>query len=205
MKLFTSPTTPFGRKVRLAAAIKALADRLAIENADTNPPGNMALMQQNPLGKIPVLVLDDGTRLFDSRVICEYLDTQGAAGAPRLIPADGPERWRTLMLGALGDGIADAAVLIFYENRFREPEHHNAGWVARQQSKVDAGLDHFENEPPGWSGNPAYEHICLAAALGHLDLRHGGRWRQGRPRLVNWLQQFSQAVPAYAETAPPPG
>jgi glutathione S-transferase len=186
----------------LAAAIKGVSDQIEAIMADTNPPGNAALMANNPLGKIPVLVLDDGTRLFDSRVICEFIDTLGAPDAPRLIPASGHARWRTLTRAALADGIADAGILIFYEGRFRPAEHHNAGWLARQQEKVDAGLDHFEQDPPGWTGSPDYAHLALASALGHLDLRHGGRWRGTRPRLVNWLDHFADAVPAYAETTP---
>lgn len=202
MKLYTSPTTPFGRKVALAAAIKGVARDIEMIAADTNPPGNAALMEQNPLGKIPVLVLDDGTRLFDSRVICEYIDGLGAKDAPRLIPVNGLERWQTLTLAALADGIADAGILIFYEHRFREPERLNAGWIARQQAKIDAGLDHFDTAPPNWDDNPGYAQIALSCALGHLDLRHGGRWRTNRQRLVDWLDRFAAAVPAYAETTP---
>lgn len=203
MKLLTSPTTPFGRKVRLAAAIKGVENQIAVEKADTNPPGNAELVTNNPLGKIPVLVLDDGTRLFDSRVICEYIDTLGAADAPRLIPQTGPARWTTLTQAALADGIAEAGILVFYETLLRQPNERSTTWVARQQAKVDAGLDHFEMAPPNWDGAPDYAGIALACALGHLDLRHEKRWRQGRPRLVNWLQQFENAVPAYDTTRPP--
>ncbi|MCB1506192.1 MAG: glutathione S-transferase N-terminal domain-containing protein [Hyphomicrobiaceae bacterium] len=202
MKLFTSPTTPFGRKVLLAAAIKRVDDQIETVNADTNPPGNAELMKFNPLGKIPVLVLDDGTPLFDSAVICQYIDTLGEPDAPRLIPEHGPDRWATLRLAALADGIAEAGILIFYESRFRTAEHHNADWISRQQQKVDAGLDYFDQHPLGWDVQPDYAHLSLAAALGHLDLRHGRRWRTDRPRLVNWLDHFGNAVPAYAKTTP---
>ncbi len=202
MKLFSSPTTPFGRKILLAASIKGIADKIQVTHVDTNPPGNAELLQHNPLGKIPALVLEDGTVLFDSRVICEYVDTLGESGAPRLIPASGPARWRTLTRAVLADGIADAGILIFYESRFRPNELHSTVWLERQQAKVDAGLDHFEKNPPAWNGSPAYEHICLASALGHLEFRHAGRWRKDRPRLVNWLDQFDNAVPAYAATTP---
>lgn len=202
MKLLTSPTTPFGRKVVLAAAIKGIADQIEVVRADTNPPGNAELMAENPLGKIPVLILDDDTRVFDSRVICEYIDSLGGPDAPRLIPASGPARWATLTMGALADGIADAGILIYYEGLLRPAEQRNAEWVARQQAKVDAGLDYFEKHPPGWNGHPDYAHIALATALGHLDLRHEKRWRSNRPRLVNWLDHFENAVPAYAATRP---
>lgn len=202
MKLFSSPPSPYVRKVRIVAAMKGLADRIDIVAADTTPPHNAELIEQNPLGKIPVLVLDDGSRLFDSRVICEYLDHEGEARAPRLFPAPGGERWRMLTRAALADGIADAGVLIVYEKRFREATHWNAGWLARQQAKVDAGLDAFEAEPPTWSTAPDYGHVALACCLGHLDFRHDGRWRASRPKLVAWLERFAADVPAYAETMP---
>ncbi len=202
MKLLTSPTTPFGRKVRLAAAIKGVGDLIESVKADTNPPGNAELMAQNPLGKIPVLILDDGMRLFDSTVICAYIDTLGGPDAPRLIPESGPERWKTLTLAALADGMAEAGILIFYEGLFRPAEQRNDDWVARQQSKVDAALDYFEKNPPAWARNPDYSHAALAAALGHLDLRHEKRWRIDRPRLVNWIDHFENAVPEYAATRP---
>ncbi|MGD9670400.1 MAG: glutathione S-transferase family protein [Hyphomicrobiaceae bacterium] len=202
MKLLTSPTTPFGRKVQLAAAIKGVSEQIEIVKADTNPPGNAALMVENPLGKIPVLILDDGARIFDSRVICEYIDTLGGPDAPRLIPVSGSERWKTLSLAALADGMAEAGILIYYEGLYRTAEQRNAGWVARQQAKVDAALDYFEKNPPAWNRSPDYAHIALAAALGHLDLRHEKRWRIDRPRLVNWIDHFENAVPAYAATRP---
>ncbi len=202
MKLLTTPTTPFGRKVQLAAAIKGVAEQIKIVKADTNPPGNAELMADNPLGKVPVLVLDDGTRIFDSCVICEYVDTLGAADAPRLIPENGPGRWTTLTLAALADGLAEAGILIFYEQLFRTEGERSASWVARQQSKVDAALDYFEKHPPAWRHSPDYSHVSLAAALGHLDLRHEKRWRTNRPRLVNWIDHFENAVPAYSATRP---
>ena len=203
MKLYTSPTTPFGRKVRLVSALKGLDDQIEVIKADTNPPGNAELMTQNPLSKIPVLILDDGTRLFDSRVICEYLDRLGPDNSPQLIPTAGDERWKTLTRASLADGIAEAGVLIYYEGLYRNESQRNADWVARQQSKVDAGLDYFEQDPPGKNATPDYADISLAAAVGHLDLRHGGRWRNNRPQLVAWLDRFSTAVPAYALTSPP--
>lgn len=202
MKLYTSPTTPFGRKVRLAAAIKGVDGAIESIVADNNPSSNAALLKVNPLGKIPVLLLDDGTVLFDSRVICEFMDTLGADDAPRLIPRDGRDRWLTLRDASLADGIAEAGILIFYEGKFRTPEMHHPRWLAHQQEKVDTGLDYFEQNPPGWNGSPNYAHLSLAAALGHLDLRHGRRWRNDRPRLVNWLDHFANAVPAYAATTP---
>lgn len=202
MKLFTSPPSPFGRKARIAAAMKGLTSAIEIVTADTNAPGNAELLQQNPLGKIPVLVLDDGLRLFDSRVICEYLDANGKAATPRLFPDASPERWRMLTRAALADGITDAGVLIVYEKRFRPESHWTPEWVARQQGKVDAGLALLEAEPPHWTTTPDYSHIALACCLGHFDLRHDGRWRARCPKLVDWLERFAAEVAAYTDTTP---
>lgn len=185
----------------MTAYIKGLSDRITVENVDTMNV-DPRLAAENPLGKIPVLVLDDGTQLYDSKVICEYLDS--LAPSPRLFPAASPDRWRTLTLGALADGIMEAALLMVYEKRYRAENLRLQSWLDRQQSKVDAGLKKLEADPPKWAAHPDYGHLALAAALGYLDLRHEGRWRATHPRLVAWLDAFASAVPAYAKTAPPP-
>lgn len=202
MKLYSAPASPYARKVRLTALIKGLANQLEIRAADTNPGHNAEIVAQNPLSKIPVLVLDDGTSIYDSHVICEYLDSRAAA--PVLFPGEGPARWRTLTLGALADGIMDAALLLVYEKRFRPEDKWHPEWVARQQAKIDAALDHLNATPPVWQRQPDYGHLALACALGYLDFRHEGKWRQGRQRLVGWLDKYSIDVPQFAETAPPP-
>lgn len=202
MKLYTSPPSPFGRKVRIVAAMRGVLDSIEIVAADTSPPGNAELLEQNPLGKIPVLVLDDGTRLFDSRVICEYLDSIGPSNAPQVFPPAGADRWQALTRAALADGITDAGVLIVYEKRFRPESHWWPDWVARQQGKVDSGLDLMERNPPHWTTSPDYGHVSLACCLGHFDFRHDARWRATRPRLVDWLERFAAEVPAFAETLP---
>lgn len=201
MHLIGNPTSPFVRQVRITAAIKGLAERIPLHLADTNPPGNTELVRNNPLGKIPVLVLDDGTSLYDSRVIAEAIDS--LAAAPRLFPPTEPERFRMLTRVALADGIKEAAVLILYESRLRAEAQRSAEWVARQQGKIDAALAHLEQSPPASASGPDYGDVSLAAALGYLDFRQDGRWRAAHPRLVDWLQRFAAAVPAYAETAPP--
>jgi len=116
LTLRTSPASPFGRKVRIAAAELGLEGRIAIERADTGDPAD-SLRRQNPLGKIPVLLLEDGQAIFDSRVIVEYLD--GLAGGGRLIPAELAPRICALTLQSLADGVADAAILQVYESRMR--------------------------------------------------------------------------------------
>ena len=104
---------------------------------------------------------------------------------------------------ARADGIKEAAVLILYESRLRAEAQRSAEWVARQQGKIDAALAHLEQSPPASASGPDYGDVSLAAALGYLDFRQDGRWRAAHPRLVDWLQRFAAAVPAYAETAPP--
>jgi glutathione S-transferase len=200
MILMTGALSPFGRKVKMAARMKGLNDAITIRPADTNA-GDAALNEKNPLGKIPCLVTEDGQSLFDSHVICEYFDS--LAPAPVLFPKSGPDRWRTLTLGALADGICEAAVLLVYEKRFRPENMAVQGWIDRQQSKISRSLAYLEKAPPAWSQSPDYGHLTLAAALGYLDLRHGGAWRKEHPKLVTWLDEFARATPAFAETAPP--
>jgi glutathione S-transferase len=202
LTLRTSPASPFGRKVRIAAALLGLEARIAIVPADTGDPAD-SLRQQNPLGKIPALIAEGGEAIFDSRVIVEYLD--GLAGGGRLIPADLAARIRALTLQALADGIADAAVLQVYERRMREPAERSAKWVDYQAGKVTRALAALESKPPQvgatHTGAPHVGAIALACTLGYLDLRFAGEWRAGHPRLAAWLDGFAAAVPAYAATA----
>jgi glutathione S-transferase len=199
MKLMSSPLSPYVRKVRMTAAIKGLEGRIEHLSTDTNA-GDPALNKLNPLGKIPCLITDEGEALYDSPVVCEYLDS--LAPAPVLFPKSGPERWRTLTLGALADGILDAALLLVYEGRFRPENMKVQVWVDRQQSKIDRSLAQLEAAPPAWRGNPDYGHVTLAVALGYLDFRHGGKWRSNHPNLVKWLDEFAAAVPAFEATRP---
>ena len=195
MILRSSPASPFGRKVKIAAAILGLTNEIEIVAADTSNP-DAALLQQNPLGKIPTLVLEDGRTIFDSAVILEYLDAR--AGGGKLIPA-GAGRFTALTGQALADGIAEAALLQVYEQRFREPDMRSAKWVANQNGKVERGLAFFEANPPDARAKTV-DGIALAAALGYLDLRFDGAWRQRHPKLVAWLSDFSAEVPAFETT-----
>jgi len=200
MKLLSSPLSPYVRKVRITAAMKGLADKLEMVTTDTNPGDNATLNAANPLGKIPCLVLEDGTALYDSHVVCEYLDS--LAPAPVLFPRSGMERYRTLTLGAMADGILDAALLLVYEKRFRPEEKWHTPWQARQQGKIDRAVDQLEKSPPAWGASPDYGHLSIACALGYLDFRHEGKWRAGHPKLVAWLERFAAAVPAFEATRP---
>ena len=200
LTLLSHPFSPYGRKARIAMALKGLKDRIEVVQVDANPLDNPDITRVNPLGKIPALVIDGDTAIFDSNVICEYLDT--LAPAPVLFPKGGVERMRTLTLGSLADGILDAALLLVYEKRFRSEDKWHAPWQERQQLKIDRSLDFLERSPPAWTASPDYGHLTLACALGYLDFRHEGKWRSGHPRLVAWLDEFAKAVPAFEETTP---
>ena len=196
LTLRSSPASPFGRKVKISMIELGLTDKIEIVVADTTNPTD-PLRKQNPLGKIPTLVLEDGSTLFDSRVIVDYLDH--LAGGGRIIPA-GAERFAQLRLQALADGICDAALLQVYEVRFRAAEMRHAGWVENQQGKIDRALATLEAEPPAFADRPRIGEIALACALGYLDLRHEGKWRAAHPRLVAWLDAFAAKVPAFEAT-----
>lgn len=195
--LRSSPPSPFGRKVKIAAAILGLSDQIKIETTDTNDPSD-TIRKQNPLGKIPALILEDGFVLFDSPVILEYLDAK--AGGGKIIPRDGQARWNALQLHAIADGIMDAALLQVYEKRFRPEELWFAKWQDYQAEKVTRALDVLEAAPPALGATPNIGHIGLACALGYLDLRFEGKWRAKYPKLVQWLGGFAANVPSFEKT-----
>jgi len=197
--LRTSLPSPFGRKVRIAIDTVGMTDRVEVVNADTNDPAD-SLRTQNPLGKIPALILEDGQALFDSRVIVEHLEALDGRGI--LIPA-GAARIGVLRQQALADGLLDAALLQVYERRYRPETHQVASWLDHQRGKVDRTLDFIAQQPPApGAAGPHIGEIALAAALGYLDLRFEGEWRRTHPALVAWLTDFSQRVPSFARTAP---
>jgi glutathione S-transferase len=196
--LRNAAASPFGRKVRIAASVCGLDRRFETVIADTNNPADM-LRQQNPLGKVPALVLEDGTVLYVSRVIVEFLDIEAGGGV--VIP-NGRERIPALTMQALADGIMDASLLQIYEVRYRAAEARDRRWLDNQRSKVERGLAVFEANPPVLSGRPHVGQIALACALGYLDLRFEGAWRWAHPRLVAWLDDFAAAVPSFELTHP---
>jgi glutathione S-transferase len=197
MILRSSPASPYGRKCKLAAMMLGLIDRVEIVRTDTRDPED-SMRKQNPLGKIPILITDDGLELYDSPVICEYLDT--VAGGS-LFPG-GDARWPALRLQALADGILDAAILQVYEARYRPEEKHHQPWLELQQGKVDRALQWLEANTPATGGDPTIGDLTLACALSYLDFRFAGKWRESHPNLVAWLEAWDKAVPAFAETAP---
>jgi glutathione S-transferase len=203
MVLRSSPASPFGRKVRIAIAVLGLDGETRVETAD---PTDLAdtLRRQNPLGKIPVLITEDGTAYYDSRVILEFLDER--AGGGRIIPREAQARLAALRLQALSDGILDASILTVYEVRWRAHEHHEQKWLDHQAGKVTRALAVLESHPPALdaaSNNlPNVGQIALACALGYRDFRFGKSWRTDHPRLVGWLDDFAARVPAFAATTP---
>lgn len=188
------PASPFVRKCRIAAAHLGLADRVAF--VDAHDDADDRLRKNNPLAKIPVALLEDGTALFDSVVILEYFDH--LAGGGRIIPREISARMRTLTLEALADGLMDSTILLGYEARYREPHQYSQRWLDHQQGKIDAALAFLEAAPP--QGEIDAGHITLACALGFLDLRHGGKWRANCPKLVRWLDAFAAQVPSFEAT-----
>jgi len=197
MILRSAPPSPFGRKVRIALDVLGLAEEVTIEPADTND-GNDSLRAQNPLGKIPVLIAEDGIAYYDSRVILEYLDERSGGG--KIIQRAFPERIAALRLQALCDGILDASILAIYEGRWRALDKHEPKWLEHQAGKVSRALAALEAAPPPLTAIPDVGQIALACALGYRDLRFGEGWRADHPRLAAWLAEFAVHVPAFGAT-----
>jgi glutathione S-transferase len=197
MILRNTPASPFGRKVRVAATVLGLDNDIRQEPADLSDPDD-SVRRQNPLGKIPVLLTEDGTAVYDSPVILEYLDHR--AGGGRILPQAWDARVAALRLQALCDGILDAAVLVVYESRYRPGDKRVQVWVDRQSDKIARGLAALEAAPPKLDAVPDVGQIALACVLGYCDLRFGGNWRESHPKLVAWLDKFAAQVPAFAQT-----
>lgn len=195
MILRSSPASPFARKVRIALDLVGLASRVTVMDADTGDEAD-PLRRENPLGKVPTLVLDDGTAVFDSRVILDHLDALTGGGT--LIPVDPAARLRCLTTQALADGVMDASVLIVYEARWRPEAIRLPRWTDHQGDKIARALGVLEAVPPEDGADAGA--VAVACALGYLDLRLGGAWRARHPALVAWLDRFAVAVPAFEAT-----
>ena len=191
MKLRFAATSPYVRKVVVAAAECGLEDR--IERIDTNvwaPDTDIA--DDNPLGKVPTLITDDGRVLIDSPVICDYLDS--LSPEVRLVPAEGDERWRVQNLAALGHGLMDASVGRVMEIRIRPEPYRWQGLLDRLKAKTDRALDLLEKEAAaGRLPGVDLASITVGCALGYLDLRFAEEaWREGRPALTAWYEAFGR-------------
>ncbi|MDT8857736.1 glutathione S-transferase [Paracoccaceae bacterium Fryx2] len=201
MRLYHSPTSPYVRKVMVLLHETGQLDAVTLVPVAGTPvdTGSMPI-DQNPLGKIPALERDAGGAIYDSRVICRYLDELAGAG---LYPA-GDRLWDTLTLEATADGMLDAAILMVYEKRVRPEDRHFGPWVEGQWAKVGRALDALESR---WidhlSGPLDMGQIAVGCALGYIDFRHSDRsWRAAHPDLAAWEAGFS-ARPSMKATVPP--
>jgi glutathione S-transferase len=200
MILRSSPASPFGRKVRIAISLLGFDGEVTVEPADPTDL-NDNLRRQNPLGKIPVLIAEDGVAYYDSRVILDFLDHR--AGGGKIVPREPAQRFAALRLQALCDGILDASILTVYETRWRKPGGQEPKWLEHQAGKMSRGLAVLEAAPPldpAPQNLPDVGRITLACTLGYGDLRFGGSWRSDHPRLVAWLDNFAARVPAFTAT-----
>jgi glutathione S-transferase len=194
IRIRISAASPFARKCRIAAAHCNLLDRVSFIDAQDDPAD--AMRRTNPLAKVPVALLEDGSSLYDSPVILEYLDH--LAGGGRILPTDPARRFPALRRQALADGIMDAAILIGYEARYREPHQYSTRWLDHQRTKVERGLQEASADLPDQSVDVGS--ITLACALGFLDLRHEGAWRATHGALAGWLAGFAARVPSFEAT-----
>ncbi len=201
MKLRHAARSPFVRKVMVVAHEHGLQDRIELLPTSLSPiSGNTELARENPLMKVPSLVTDDGVTLFDSRVICEYLDAIG--GGRKLFPAEGAARWTALRQQALSDGVLDAIILCAYENSARPEEKRWGGWIEGQMQKAHNGLAAIERED--LSDPLTIGPIATGCMLGYLDLRFPeDGWRRRHARLAAWYEAFAQQ-PSMQATKPPP-
>jgi glutathione S-transferase len=199
MKLYMNPASPFARKARII--IRELDLTRLVEEIPVNPLLSEELRRINPLGKIPVLVLKDGSTILDSPVICEYLNDLGGG---KFFPGytvwrDVSARWRALTLAAIGDGICDSAVARIYESR-RPPEQQSETAMSRYLGAVIRSLDVLEHAR--FAEDPTIGEISVACALGYLDFRLPElNWRDTRPALAVWYDKFAQ-YPSLQATMP---
>ena len=201
MKLWSFPASPFVRKVLVLAHETGLIDQIELCEVVTNPiESNADVTKDNPLGKIPTLVLEDGTSIFDSTVICEYLD--GLHDGEKMIPDTGPERWNALVTQSIGNGIMEAAVGIRYEQFLRPEERQWDDWMEGQFKKISQALDVLET----WRGARIQDihigSIAVVSGLGYLDFRHEAfDWRKDRPVVTQMYETFSKRT-SMIETDP---
>ena len=202
MKIYHAAASPFVRKCLVAAHELGLRERIELVPAAAHPVNrDRALVARNPLGKIPTLVTDDDAVLYDSRVICEYLNAQGDG---RLLPREGAARWRVLVDQSLADGIMDAAVLARYETVVRPEALRWNDWTAGQLEKVGSGLDVLEARAAGFGERVDLGTIAFGCALGYLDFRFSPMgWRDERPNAAAWFEAFAARASMVA-TQPPP-
>ena len=202
MKLMYAPQSPFARKVRAASIELGLGREIELVFTKVFPGHENAAyaVDYNPLRKIPALAVDESTVIYDSTVICEYLDAR--AGGGRIIPGDGAERWDVLTRHALAQGMCESAILIRYETWLRPEEVRWPMWIDDQWDKIMAGLDWFEARPETLSGSVDLAHLGLGSLLGYIDFRFPDvDWRGRCPGLDRWFDALSQRE-SFAGTEP---
>ncbi len=202
MKLFYSPASPYVRMVSALALETGQADSIERLPSAAGPvKRDASILAHNPSGKVPTALLEDGSALYDSRVICEYLDARHQG--PRLFPAEGPARWQALTLFALAQALLDAALLARYESALRPEDKRWDDWLEGQLAKVDSSVAELEAD---WIDRleAAFDigALGVACALGYLDFRFAERdWRATAPRLAAWYAEVSKR-PSLAQTVP---
>lgn len=201
MKLHWSSRSPFVRKVMVFAHETGLADRLdCVRTLVVMSQPNAELMRENPLGKIPTLVLDDGTALYDSTVICEYLDS--LHDDRKLFPPAGPQRWTALRWHALGDNLLDNLVL-WRNEMLRPAQRQSPEMLAAFEAKVRSAVGALDREADRLTATPInIGHVSIGCALGYIDFRFGSLgWRNGNPQITKWYDVFNKR-PSMQKTMP---
>lgn len=194
--LLHAPPSPYSAKVRMAITYTGYPAELTTTDTSARPP---ELIGSNPLGKIPVLVLDDGAAVFDSRAIMQFINRETRNA---LYPRNAAKRTEAEVLEALADGICDCLLAIVYERRFRPEDMQHQPWMDTQWQKVTRALDALEAAPPRMTSKLHGGHMALAACLGYLALRFEGKWERGRPRLKRWKRRFDERFPELTAQQP---
>lgn len=203
MKLHYSRRSPYVRKVMIVSIETGLRERIETVTRPLSPVDpNDEINATNPIGKIPALIADDGMVLYDSPVICEYLDS--LHDGPKMFPLAGPARWTALRRQAVGDGILDAGITVRYETKLRPESLRWADWTNGQLDKMTRALDALEHEAASLGEAIDVGIIAIGCALGYMDFRFPDlAWRDSRPTLAAWFEGFA-VRPSFVQTMPPP-
>jgi glutathione S-transferase len=196
LRILVSPASPYSAKVRMAATYAGLSFESVLTDTNAEPT---ELVVNNPLGKITLLLTDDGNAVFDSRAIMQFIDRETGR---KLYPRNPAKRTEVDVLEALCDGTCDCLLAMVYERRFRPEEKVHQEWIDKQWKKVERALDHLEANLPRTTKSLNGGHFALAALLGYLSLRFEGKWERGRPKLKNWPKKFETFFADYARLKP---
>lgn len=195
-RLLYASASPYSAKVRMAALYAGIDIEAVPVKTDDEPA---LLIDANPLGKIPTLILDDGRAVYDSRAITQYLNR---VSKNALYPRNPDKRLDAEVLEALADGICDSALSMVYERRHRPEDKISEDWLEKQWSKITRGLDALNANPPKMPAKITVGQIALRATLGYLALRFPGKWEKGRARLVRWATRFDEKFPQLKPAVP---